>query len=117
MIIGVPKEVKQDERRVAAVPPGVEMLKRAGHLVLVEAGAGDGAGFTDEEYLAAGAEIVPNGPEVWERADLIVKVKEPLPEEYEYIREGTSYLYISTPGGGASSGKSFGREKNGGHCL
>ena len=98
MIIGVPKEVKQDEKRVAAVPPGIEMLKRAGHMVLVETGAGEGAGFSDEEYLAAGAEIALSGQDVWARADLIVKVKEPLPEEYGNIREGQvifTYLHLA----------------------
>lgn len=98
MIIGVPKEIKQDEKRVAAVPAGVEMLRNAGHRVLVETGAGEGAGFPDEEYKAAGAEILGSGQAVWQAAELIVKVKEPLPEEYELINEGQiifTYLHLA----------------------
>jgi alanine dehydrogenase len=98
MIIGVPKEVKQDEQRVAAVPAGVEMLTQAGHQVLVEKGAGVGAGFMDEEYLDVGAQIMEDGQAVWKKADLIVKVKEPLPQEYDLIQEGQiifTYLHLA----------------------
>ena len=86
MVIGVPKEIKTDEYRVAMVPAGVETLTRAGHRVLVEAGAGLGTGISDEEYAEHGAEIVDRAAEVWRRAELIVKVKEPQPEEYPHIR-------------------------------
>src|SRR5437773_7608588 len=88
MIVGVPKEVKTDEYRVAMIPVGVEELTRAGHQVLIQAGAGQGSGISDEQYSANGAEIVPLAAGVWKRADLIVKVKEPLPEEWPLLRPG-----------------------------
>ncbi len=88
MIIGVPKEIKSNEERVAVVPAGVEMLVQKGHTVLVQKDAGVGSGFSDEHYKSAGAEIVDSPGEIFERADMIVKVKEPLPEEYPLIREG-----------------------------
>ncbi len=87
MIVGVPKEIKTNEHRVALVPAGAEQLTRRGHEVVVQAGAGQGSGFDDETYRAAGAEIVAGADEVWERADLVVKVKEPLPEEHPRMRE------------------------------
>lgn len=86
MIIGVPKEVKPDEYRVAILPVGVEELTRRGHQVLVETGAGVGSGIADEEYRQQGAELVEGSAEVYERADLILKVKEPMPEEWPLIR-------------------------------
>lgn len=86
MIIGVPRELKTDEYRVSMVPAGVETLTRAGHKVLVEAGAGLGTSIPDEEYAAHGADVVSTAVDVWDRAELIVKVKEPLPEEYPQIR-------------------------------
>ena len=88
MIIGVPKEIKLDEYRVAMLPVGVEELVRAGHSVLVEAGAGLGSGLPDQEYLAQGAELVAGAAEIFDRADMIVKVKEPQPQEWAMIREG-----------------------------
>lgn len=88
MTIGVPKELKQDEYRVSMVPAGVEALTQAGHRVLVEAGAGLGTSLADEEYAAHGAEIVADAAEIWRQADLIVKVKEPLPEEFPRVRPG-----------------------------
>jgi alanine dehydrogenase len=88
MIIGVPREVKRDEYRVAMLPVGVEELRRAGHQVLIETNAGVGSGIADAEYAAEGAEIVAAAGEVFARADLIVKVKEPLPQEYSLIRSG-----------------------------
>lgn len=88
MIVGVPKEVKLDEYRVGMLPVGVEEMKRAGHDVLFEAGAGLGSGLADHEYAAQGAEIVDSRDEIFARADLIVKVKEPLPEEFPHIRPG-----------------------------
>src|SRR4051812_27375908 len=86
--IGVPKEVKTDEYRVAMIPVGVEELTRAGHRVLLQAGAGQGSGISDEQYAEYGAEIVADAAEIWKRADLIVKVKEPLPEEWPLMRPG-----------------------------
>src|SRR5438270_12535000 len=88
MIVGVPKEIKTDEYRVALIPVGVEELTRAGHPVLIQAGAGQGSGISDEQYRTNGAEIVPSAEDVWRRADLIVKVKEPLPEEWPLMRSG-----------------------------
>lgn len=86
MIIGVPKEVKPDEFRVGMRPVGVEVLSREGHRVLVEQGAGIGSGFQDEAYRAAGAEIVPGPEQVWGTAEMVVKVKEPQPQEIRLIR-------------------------------
>src|SRR5262245_29213802 len=95
MLIGVPKEIKRDEYRVAMLPVGVEELKRAGHQVLIEAHAGVGSGISDAEYSAVGAEIVATPKEIFDRADLIVKVKEPLPAEYALIRSGqTLFTYF-----------------------
>src|SRR2546423_6317243 len=88
MIVGVPKEIKTDEYRVALIPVGAEELTRRGHPVLLQAGAGLGSGISDEEYAANGAEIVADAAEIWKRADLIVKVKEPLPEEWPLLRPG-----------------------------
>lgn len=86
MIVGVPKEIKPDEYRVAMVPSGVEILVQHGHTVLIERGAGDGTGITDEEYAQAGATLADSAETVWQQADLIVKVKEPMPSEYPLIR-------------------------------
>lgn len=86
MIIGVPKEIKSDEYRVAVVPAGVEQLKRAGHRVLVERGAGVGSGIADADYETLGAELASSAAEVWERAELICKVKEPLASEIPMIK-------------------------------
>ncbi len=88
MIVGVPREVKSDEYRVAMIPVGVEELTRAGHSVLVQTGAGQGSGIADEMYARSGAEIVPEAAAIWKRADLIVKVKEPLPDEWPNLRAG-----------------------------
>jgi len=88
MIVGVPAEVKADEYRVALLPVGAEELTQAGHAVLLEAGAGLGSGIADALYEAAGATIVAAAAEVWDRADLIVKVKEPQPAEYPRLRPG-----------------------------
>src|SRR6266566_491087 len=88
MIVGVPKEIKTDEYRVAMIPVGVEELTRAGHHVLIESGAGQGSGISDEHYHGYGAEIVAAAAEIWARADLIVKVKEPLPYEWPLMRQG-----------------------------
>jgi alanine dehydrogenase len=95
MLIGVPHEIKRDEYRVAMLPVGVEELTRAGHQVLIETGAGIGSGLADAEYAAEGAEIVASAAEIYARAELIVKVKEPLPPEYPLIRRGqTLFTYF-----------------------
>lgn len=88
MIVGVVQETKQDEYRVGMIPAGVEELKHAGHTVLVETGAGFGLGLSDEQYEAAGGEIVPTVKEVFHRAEMIVKVKEPQPSEIVKLRAG-----------------------------
>src|SRR5271155_4424562 len=87
-VVGVPREIKTHEYRVAMIPVGVEELTRAGHTVLIQAGAGQGSGISDEQYANNGAEIVPEAADIWRRADLIVKVKEPLPAEWPSMREG-----------------------------
>lgn len=87
MIVGVLKEIKSDEYRVSMLPVGVETLHKNGHTVLVEKSAGEGSGYSDEEYKDAGAAIIDSAADIYSKADMIVKVKEPLPQEYELIRE------------------------------
>lgn len=88
MIVGVPKEVKRDEYRVAMLPVGVEELRRAGHQVLIQRGAGTGSGLADEFYEQVGATLVDGPEEIFQQADLIVKVKEPQQEEWDWMRPG-----------------------------
>jgi alanine dehydrogenase len=98
MIIGCPKEIKAQEQRVALLPSAAYQLTRRSHSVVIESGAGIGSGYGDEEYRQAGAEVVTSHEEVFERADMIVKVKEPLPEEYGLIRNGQivfTYLHLA----------------------
>jgi alanine dehydrogenase len=98
MIVGVAKEIKSHEYRVAMVPSGVRAFVAHGHRVLVERGAGTGAGIADDEYRSAGAEIVDRAGEIFERAEMVVKVKEPLPAEYSYLRPGLilfTYLHLA----------------------
>lgn len=97
-VIGIPEEIKDGERRVSMQPDGVTELVHHGHEVVVQEGAGVGAGFDDEEYGSCGARIVGSAEEVFEAADLIVKVKEPIPEEYDLFREGQAlftYLHLA----------------------
>jgi alanine dehydrogenase len=97
MIVGVPKEIKNEEYRVGMTPNGVKDFVRAGHKVVVEAGAGVGSGFSDEEYKAAGAELAPVD-DVYARAEMIYKVKEPIPVEYKRFRPGQilyTYLHMA----------------------
>src|SRR5579885_372978 len=95
MIIGVPKEVKDHEARVALVPSGVTALREAGHEVLVQSTAGNGSALPDSEYESAGATVVPGAAEVWRKADIVVKVKEPQPSEYSHLRPGlTLFTYL-----------------------
>jgi alanine dehydrogenase len=95
MIIGVPKEVKDHETRVGLVPSGVTALREAGHEVLVQSHAGEGSSVTDREYMQAGAAILENAAEVWKRADLVVKVKEPQTSEIALFRPGlTLFTYL-----------------------
>ena len=98
MIVGVPTEVKTREYRVGMIPAGARTLTAHGHKVLVQQGAGLGSGLTDEAYKTAGAEIVPTADEVWKRAEMIFKVKEPIAEEYPRMREGQilyTYLHLA----------------------
>jgi len=98
MRIGVPREVKNHEYRVAITPAGVHELSREGHQVFVETGAGEGSSLPDEEFTAAGARILPTADEVWEMADLVLKVKEPAGEEYHRMRSGQvlfTYLHLA----------------------
>ncbi len=88
MKIGVPREVKPDEYRVAMMPAGVETLRRAGHTVFMQTQAGTGSGFADDDYTAAGATILPDAPSVFSCADLIVKVKEPQAQEIDLFKRG-----------------------------
>lgn len=98
MIIGIPEEVKNNENRVAITPAGVSSFVKAGHRVLIQSGAGNGSGFSDEEYKRTGAEILNVADEVWTRSDMILKVKEPLTSEYRYFRKGLilfTYLHLA----------------------
>ena len=88
MNIGVPKEIKTNENRVALVPAGAEALVAAGHNVLVETGAGEGSGFPDALYVTAGARIGPDAASVWKHGDMIMKVKEPIEREWPHMRKG-----------------------------
>ncbi|MDF1508514.1 alanine dehydrogenase [Robertmurraya sp. DFI.2.37] len=97
MLIGVPKEIKNNENRVAMTPAGVIALVKAGHRVLIETEAGAGSGFTDKAYIEAGAEIVSTPDKAW-AAEMVMKVKEPLPSEYGYFRQGLilfTYLHLA----------------------
>lgn len=95
MIIGVPRERKREEYRVGLVPSGARALTRAGHRVLVESGAGLGAGYPDDEFAREGAEILPQAEQVWSRCEVLVKVKEPQESEYQFLRPGlTLFCYL-----------------------
>ena len=115
MIVGVPREIKDNENRIAIVPAGVDALRRDGHMVLVEQGGGLGSGISDAEFVEAGAEIVEGHAEVFAKADMIMKVKEPLPEEYGLIRPGQiafTYFHFA-----ASRELTEGMIKSGGVCI
>ena len=98
MIIGIPKELKNNEFRVAATPSGVHAYVVAGHKVLVEKNAGTGSAISDADYIAAGAQIIDSADEIWQKADLIQKVKEPIEIEYKRMRKGQilfTYLHLA----------------------
>jgi Alanine dehydrogenase len=98
VIVGLPKEIKDNEYRVGLTPAGVRALHDAGHEVIVEKSAGEGSGFEDSLYQRAGASIIESADEVWARADMIVKVKEPIAPEYPRMREGHllfTYLHLA----------------------
>jgi alanine dehydrogenase len=88
MKIGVPTETKDNEYRVGIVPSGVEELVRHGHEVLIQEGAGEGSAISDEEFREAGASILPDAKALWKSSELIMKVKEPLPSEYDLMKKG-----------------------------
>jgi alanine dehydrogenase len=92
IVVGVPKEVKEHEARVAVTPAGVEALTEVGHTVLVETGAGAASEFSDDEYRNAGAEIAAEAGSVWGKSELVVKVKEPIEKEYVFFREGLALV-------------------------
>jgi alanine dehydrogenase len=95
MVIGVPKEIKTNENRIALVPAGAELLSARGHTVYVEQDGGVGSGFTDAQYIAAGAKILATAEEVWDKADMIMKVKEPIAVEWPRMRRGqVIYTYF-----------------------
>ena len=98
MLVGVPKEIKNNENRVAMTPAGVHELVSRGHQVLVETSAGSGSGFMDRDYMAAGAVIATSAKEVWDKAEMVVKVKEPIAAEYPMMRKGQvlfTYLHLA----------------------
>jgi len=98
MIIGVPKEIKEQEQRVALLPSAAKQLTRRGHSVVVQRNAGIGSGYPDDEYIKAGAEIVDQAKEVFARGDMVVKVKEPLEAEFPLLRKGQilfTYLHLA----------------------
>ncbi|WP_158678604.1 alanine dehydrogenase [Streptomyces sulphureus] len=102
MKVGIPREVKNNEFRVAITPPGVHELVRNGHEVHVESGAGEGSSLADEEYEAAGAVVLPTADEVWQAAELVLKVKEPVAEEYHRLRKDQvlfTYLHLAASRG------------------
>ena len=97
MKIGIPTEVKVRENRVSLVLSGVKALKAKGHEICVQSGAGEGSGISDQEYLDCGARIVQTAAEAWD-ADMVIKVKEPIPEEYQYLKPGLllyTYLHLA----------------------
>nr|MDH3174982.1 alanine dehydrogenase [Bacillus pumilus] len=98
MIIGIPKEIKNNENRVALTPGAASQLLSVGHQILIETNDGFGSGFTDDDYVSVGAEILDQAKDVWASSDMIMKVKEPLPEEYSFFREGLilfTYLHLA----------------------
>jgi alanine dehydrogenase len=98
MIVGILKEIKTEEKRVSMTPSGVEVIRQNGHTILVERNAGTGSGFSDEAYISSGAEIVDTPAEIYDRAEMVMHVKEPLPSEYSLIRENQivfTYLHLA----------------------
>ncbi len=94
MIIGVPKEIKTAEKRIAITPAGVSAMAAHGHKVLIEKGGGLGSQITDAEFKAAGAVILPKAADVWKKAEMIMKVKEPLPTEYKFMKDKLIFTYL-----------------------
>ena len=107
MIIGIPKETKQHEYRVSVLPVGVELLTKAGHQVLVQTNAGVGSGYEDRDYEQAGATLIDNAEEVFGKADMIVKVKEPLKDEWPLLRQNQIVFTYFHFAASHEQGKSF----------
>ena len=98
MLVGIPKEIKNNENRVAITPAGVRAMIKFGHEVFVQADAGAGSGISDDRYTAEGAKILKDAKDIWDKTDMVVKVKEPLPEEYSFFRKGQilfTYLHLA----------------------
>ena len=98
MIVGILKEIKAEENRISMTPAGVEVMKQNGHTVLVEKTAGMGSGYEDSVYTSSGAELIDTPEEIFSRADMVMHVKEPLPPEYDLIRENQivfTYLHLA----------------------
>src|SRR6476660_2061573 len=98
MKVGLPKEIKDNEYRVGLTPAGVQALSQAGHEVFVQKTAGEGSGFTDEQYVKAGGKLLDTADQIWETGDMIVKVKEPVAPEYPRMRENQllfTYLHLA----------------------
>ena len=117
MIVGCPKEIKNNENRVGLTPGGVWALTQAGHTVLVEKGAGSGSHFSDEEYRDKGAQIVSTASEVWNRSELVVKVKEPLPSRVPVLPRRPGAVHVSASGAGARSDQGSARQRHHGRGL
>ena len=99
MIIGIPKEIKNNENRVAMTPAGVHELVKHGHTVLVQKTAGEGSGFSDEDYVSVGVQMIPTIEEVYAKAEMIIKVKEPIEPEYKLVRKDQllfTYLHFAS---------------------
>ena len=106
MIIGVPKEIKNNENRVGMTPGGAKGYLKRGHKVIVEAHAGEGSGFMDDEYKAVGCEVYPDVKKLFQDADMIIKVKEPLPSEYGLVQRRPDPVYLPASGSRAGSDRS-----------
>ena len=108
MHVGIPKEIKNNEFRVAITPSGVHELVRNGHEVCIETGAGVGSSISDDDYVRAGAKILDTAADVWATGDLILKVKEPVPSEYPLMREGqTLFTFTAEPGSASEHALAF----------
>ena len=117
MIIGVPKEIKEQENRVGLLPYTAQLLTRRGHTVLVQKNAGVGSGYPDEDYVAAGAKIVEKAEDVFGQAEMIVKVKEPLKAEWGLLRKGPDSFHLSPSGGEQRADRSAAQIRSHGRCL
>ena len=117
MIVGILKEIKAEENRVCMTPAGVEVMKQNGHSVLVEKNAGVGSGFNNQAYVTAGAEIIATPQEIFQRAEMVMHVKEPLPAEYELIRKGMIHFHLSSSGSRRRADPGSHEKRIHQHCL